>query len=90
MKTVVELASTCEQVVEAPAAHFEGSYQSKDTTILSAMPGRFNILVGDQGEPGRSRGDFTGDGFSIDLIGGPYCLYTRAGYIEGGNIQVDS
>ena len=32
----------------------------------------------------------TGDGFSIDLKGGPYPLYTRAGYIESGNIQVDN
>ena len=26
----------------------------------------------------------------IELAGGPYTLYTRAGYIEGGNIQVDN
>ena len=32
----------------------------------------------------------TGDGFAIELVGGPYTLYTRAGYIEGGNIQVDN
>ena len=43
----------------------------------------------DQGEPGRPRGDFTGDGFSIELFGGAYPAYTRAGYIEGGNIQVE-
>ena len=44
----------------------------------------------DQGEPGHSTADFTGDGFSIELSGGPYTGYTRAGYIEGGNIQVDN
>jgi hypothetical protein len=49
-------------------------------------------LVFDQGEPGRTKDPVfvTGDGFSIDLEGGPYTLYTRAGYIEGGNIQVDN
>ena len=31
----------------------------------------------------------TGDSFSIELIGGAYALYTRAGYIEGGNVQVE-
>ena len=46
----------------------------------------------DQGEPGRTTDlvFVTGDGFSIELVGGPYALYTRAGYIEGGNIQVDN
>ena len=41
-------------------------------------------LVFDQGEPGRTKDPafVTGDGFSIDLTGGPYTLYTRAGYIE--------
>ena len=46
----------------------------------------------DQGEPGRTNDPafVTGDGFAIELAGGPYTLYTRAGYIEGGNIQVDN
>ena len=59
---------------------------------MSALPGRFNVLVFDQGEPGRTKDPafVTGDGFSIELTGGPYTLYTRAGYIEGGNIQVDN
>ena len=52
-------------------------------------PGQFTVLVFDQGEPGRRRGDFTGDVFSIELFGGPYNGYTRGGYIEGGNIQVE-
>ena len=34
-------------------------------------------------------GIFDGDLFSIDLKVGPYAAYTRAGYIEGGNIQVE-
>ena len=44
----------------------------------------------DQGEPSARDGDFTGDGFAIELAGGPYTGYTRGGYIEGGNIQVDN
>ena len=38
----------------------------------------------------RATRDITGDFFSIDLKGGPYPLYTRAGYIQGGNIQVNN
>jgi hypothetical protein len=71
-----------------PAAEFEGTYRSQDST-LSALQGEFTVLVGDQGEPGHPRGDFTGDLFSIELFGGAYNGYTRGGYIEGGNIQVD-
>ena len=58
---------------------------------LGKLPGRFTVLVFDQGEPGVSRDPafVTGDGFAIELAGGPYTVYTRAGYIEGGNIQVD-
>jgi hypothetical protein len=74
------------------AAQFDGTYRSQDTSLTSALPGRFNVLVFDQGEPGRTKDPafVTGDGFSIELTGGPYTLYTRAGYIEGGNIQVDN
>jgi hypothetical protein len=91
-ETGVILAKTCEEIVEAPGAHFEGSYRSQDTTLTSAVPGRFNVGVFDQREPGRSLadGDINGDGFAIQLDGGPYNLYTRGGYIEGGNIQVDN
>ena len=87
----VILAKTCEDIVHAPGAHFEGSYRSQDTTLTSAMPGRFNVGVFDQREPGRSLadGDINGDGFAIQLDGGPYMGYTRGGYIEGGNIQAD-
>ena len=74
------------------AAQFDGTYRSQDTSLTSALPGRFNVLVFDQGEPGRTKDPafVTGDGFAIELTGGPYTLYTRAGYIEGGNIQVDN
>jgi hypothetical protein len=83
-------ADTCEEIVESRWAQFQGSYRSQEKKLLSAAPGRFTVLVFDQGEPGRTKDpQITGDGFSIDLKGGPYPLYTRAGYIEGGNIQVD-
>jgi hypothetical protein len=72
------------------AAQFKGTYRSQETSLAYALPGRFTVLVFDQGEPGRTNDPafVTGDGFAIDLKGGPYTLYTRAGYIEGGNIQV--
>ncbi len=87
-------AETCEAAAQVflDAARFEGTYRSQDTSLASALPGRFNVLVFDQGEPGRTNDPafVTGDGFAIELTGGPYTLYTRAGYIEGGNIQVDN
>jgi hypothetical protein len=87
-------AEDCETAAQLflDAARFEGTYRSQDTSLTSALPGRFNVLVFDQGEPGRTNDPafVTGDGFAIDLKGGPYTLYTRAGYIEGGNIQVDN
>ena len=74
-----------------PTAMFEGTYRSQDTTVSNVLPpGEFIVLVGDQGEPARPGGEFTGDLFSIDLYGGPYAAYTRGGYIEGGNVQVES
>ena len=73
----------------ASAAQFEGTYRSQDRP-LRALPGKFKVLVFDQGEPGHRPADFTGDGFSIELTVVPYTGYTRAGYIEGGNIQVDN
>ena len=83
-------AVTCEDVADSPWAEFQGSYRSQQTSLLSAAPGKFTVLVFDQGEPGGTKDpQITGDGFSIDLKGGPYPLYTRAGYIENGNIQVD-
>jgi hypothetical protein len=84
-------ADTCEEIVESRWAQFEGSYRSQQKSLLSAAPGRFTVVVFDQGEPGGTKDpQITGDGFSIDLKGGPYPLYTRAGYIEKGNIQVDN
>jgi hypothetical protein len=86
-------AETCELAAQIflDAAQFDGTYRSQDKTLLSKPPGRFTVLVFDQGEPGVSHDPafVTGDGFAIELAGGPYTLYTRAGYIEGGNIQVD-
>ena len=73
-----------------PAALFEGTYRSQDSTVSGVLPpGEFVVLVGDQGEPARPGGEFNGDLFAIDLYGGEYPLYTRGGYIEGGNIQVE-
>ena len=85
--------STCEEAAEAfpDAAQFEGTYrpQGKTPGVLgSARDGRFIVQVFDQGEPGTSQGEITGDSFSIELIGGAYGAYTRGGYIEGGNVQV--
>jgi hypothetical protein len=85
-ETVI-LAKTCEDIVHAPGAHFEGSYRSQEEDGSS---GRFNVGVFDQREPGRSlaEGDIKRDGFAIQLDGPPpYGGYTRGGYIEGGNIQ---
>ena len=60
--------------------------------VWSLRCGRFTVLAFDQGEPGRTNDPafVTGDGFAIELFGGPYAFYTRTGYIEGGNIQVDN
>jgi hypothetical protein len=86
--------TTCEAAAQAflDAAVIRGTYRSQDTDLVSAMPGRFTVLAFDQGEPGRTNDPafVTGDGFAIELFGGPYAFYTRTGYIEGGNIQVDS
>jgi hypothetical protein len=86
-------AENCEQAAQIflDAAQFDGDYRSQDTSLTSAESGRFTVLVFDQGEPGRTNDPafVTGDGFAIDLKSGPYVSYTRAGYIEGGNIQVD-
>jgi hypothetical protein len=84
-------ADTCEEIVESRWAQFEGSYRSQDTKLRTKPAGRFVVVVFDQGEPGVGDPVITGDGFSIELtgLGAPYAGYTRAGYIEGGNIQVD-
>ena len=81
--------ATCEAAARGipDAALFEGTYRSQDTTLPAPRPGRFNVLVFDQGEPGRARYS-TGDA-SPSTLTGPYPGYTRGGYIEGGNIQVE-
>jgi hypothetical protein len=90
---LVFTAADCETAAQMMlgAAQFDGTYRSQDTSLLSAPSGRFTVLTFDQGEPGRTNDPafVTGDGFSIELFGGPYDFYTRSGYIEGGNIQVD-
>jgi hypothetical protein len=90
---LVFTAADCETAAQMMlgAAQFDGTYRSQDTSLLSAPSGRFTVLTFDQGEPGRTNDPafVTGDGFSIELFGGPYAFYTRSGYIEGGNIQVD-
>ena len=92
--TSLDDATTCEEAAESfpDGALFEGSYRPQGPR--SGIPddlseGRFIVQVFDQGEPGRTTDPAfaTGDGFSIELVGGAYNGYTRAGYIEGGNIQ---
>ena len=85
---------TCEDITELhlPVAQFRGVYrpQRPDRTMPAGQQaeGRFEVQVFDQGEPGQSMAEITGDAFAIQLIGGRYHGYTRAGYIEDGNIQV--
>ena len=89
----VENVTSCQEAAEAfpDAAQFEGTYRPQGPT--PGIPGferdgRFVVQVFDEGEPGTSEGEITGDGFAIELIGGAYAAYTRGGYIEGGNVQV--
>lgn len=90
-------ASSCDAAADllggsGSDAQFTGTYQAQalDPILLDTLSeGLFKVDVFDQGEPGRSKGEITGDGFSIELTGGRYSGYTRAGYIEGGNIQVE-
>jgi hypothetical protein len=87
---IVPNVPSCEEAVEGlPAALFEGTYRPQDRALRSQR-GEFVVQVFDQGEPGSSQGEITGDSFSIELIGGAYNGYTRGGYIEGGNVQVES
>jgi hypothetical protein len=87
---IVPRVASCEEAVEGlPGAAFEGTYRPQEKALRSQQ-GEFVVQVFDQGEPGSSQGDITGDSFSIELIGGAYNGYTRGGYIEGGNVQVES
>jgi hypothetical protein len=85
----VKPAAPCQEIIEAPAAHFEGSYRSLEKRYCTIRGGRFHVFVFDQGNTSLPAGDFNGDGFSIELSGRPYPAYTRAGYIEGGNIYAN-
>jgi hypothetical protein len=59
-----------------PAASFEGTYRPQ-VKALRSQQGEFIVEVFDQGEPGSSREEITGDSFSIELIGGAYNCYIR-------------
>jgi len=87
-------ASKCEQAAAffLDAAQFEGNYRSQDLRYRALPAGRFTVLVFDQGKLDRTSDPrfATGDGFAIELTGAPYAAYTRAGYIEGGNIRVNA
>jgi hypothetical protein len=87
---IVPNVPSCADAVEGlQTALFEGTYRPQEKTLRSQQ-GEFVVQVFDQGEPGGSQEEITGDSFSIQLIGGAYTGYTRAGYIEGGNVQVES
>jgi hypothetical protein len=87
---IVPNVPSCEEAVEGlPAALFEGTYRPQDRALRN-LRGDFVVQVFDQGEPGSSQAEITGDSFSIELIGGAYNGYTRGGYIEAGNVQVES
>jgi hypothetical protein len=75
-----------DQFAGLSVAEFHGDYRSQDTTLPGQ--GRFIVDVFDQGEPG-SPAFSDGDYLDIRLVTGPYTPYNRAGYIEGGNIQVE-
>jgi hypothetical protein len=67
---------SCPEAVEGmPAALFEGTYRPQ-VKALRSQQGEFIVEVFDQGEPGSSREEITGDSFSIELIGGAYNCYT--------------
>ena len=83
-------ADTCEEIVEARWAQFAGSYRSQDKTLRTKPAGKFVVVVFDQGEPGaQATRSSPGTASPSNSPGAPYAGYTRAGYIEGGNIQVE-
>jgi hypothetical protein len=86
---ITKPATSCPEVAEAPGALFQGSYRSQDTTLLGSgpQPSRFTVQVLDMGEKSARAKSFNGDQFVIELEGGPYNGYTRAGNVEDGNIQ---
>jgi hypothetical protein len=91
---LVQSVASCEDAIEGlPSAVFGGTYRPQEETPWipeNLRNGEFSVEVFDQGEPSASVGDFTGDSFSIELFTGAYAGYARGGYIEGGNIQVES
>jgi hypothetical protein len=74
---IVPRVASCEEAVEGlPEAMFEGTYRPQEKALRSQQ-GEFVVQVFDQGEPGSSAAEITGDSFSIELIGGAYNCYTR-------------
>ena len=70
-------------------ATFQGDYWSQDTTLPATTErGRFRVGVFDTGEPGSPASSLP-DYFDIRLLRSLH-RHNRAGYIEGGNIQVDN
>jgi hypothetical protein len=86
---VTEEATSCPELLQGPGALFQGYYRSQDTTLLGSgpQPSRFTVQVLDMGEASARAKSFNGDMFVIELEGGPYNGYTRAGNVEDGNIQ---
>ena len=96
--------NSCAEAADStlPVAQFHGVYQphrperdvpspheAEPPVVDSPEEGTFQIDVFDQGESQRGRkAGITGDAFAIQLTGGRYHGYTRAGYIKGGNIQL--
>ena len=86
---IVPERTPCEEAVEGlPAAQFEGTYWPQDKALPVC---RWIRRPGVRPDESRSSPEeITGHSFSIELIRGAYNGYTRGGYIEGGNIQVES
>lgn len=81
--------TTCQDFgeVDLRVAQFTGLYrpQRPDPAVPDSLEqGTFLVQVHDFAEPGIDR-----DGFAIELTGGTYSGYTRAGTVQGGNIQVE-
>lgn len=90
---MITSAATCDEVERtmgsSGSALFQGRYRPDDLALPVIGEGRFTVQLFDQGEPARPGGDFTGDGFAIELFGGNFSGYTRGGYLTAGNVQVE-
>ena len=83
---------TCQQVVQLAGPSSRAPTGPRTRRLTSDAPAEFTVLVFDQGEPGAPRDPDSspGTGSPSSSPVGPYTAYTRAGYIEGGNIQVEA